>query len=137
LTTWELSFDGWAATSSTIIFFLAFIGGKLMQSGTHIELDGDGTPWIRGANMQVVQIIQDVKHGESPEAIHARYPDLSLEQIHAALAYYDEHKQAIDADVERLNKEAEERKATIETKLAQKAAAEGDRANDIKLENPE
>ncbi len=108
-----------------------------MQPGTHIELDENGTPWIRGANMQVVQIIQNVKQGESPESIHARYPDLSLEQIHAALAYYDEHKPAIDADVARLTKEAEERKAEIETKLAQKAAAEGDRANDIKLENPE
>ncbi len=108
-----------------------------MQPGTHIELDANGTPWIRGANMQVVQVIQDVKRGESPESIHARYPDLSLEQIHAALAYYDENKPAIDADVERLNKEAVERKVEIETKLAQKAAAEGDRANDIKLENPE
>jgi uncharacterized protein (DUF433 family) len=108
-----------------------------MQPGTHIELDTNGVAWIRGASIQVVQIIQDIKLGETPESIHARYPDLSLEQIHAALAYYDENRQTIDADVERLNKEAEARKAEIETKLAQKAAAEGDRAGDIKLENPE
>ena len=37
----------------------------------------------------------------SPEAIHIQHPDLSLAQIHAALAYYYDHKAEFDAEIER------------------------------------
>ncbi len=40
-------------------------------------------------------------HGSSPEELRFQYPHLSLGQIHSALAYYWDHKEVIDADIER------------------------------------
>jgi hypothetical protein len=40
-------------------------------------------------------------HGSSPEEISFQHPHLSLAQIHAALSYYYDHQQEIDAYIER------------------------------------
>jgi hypothetical protein len=37
--------------------------------------------------------------GKSPDEILADYPELSLADIHAALAYYFDHQQDIDAQM--------------------------------------
>jgi hypothetical protein len=42
--------------------------------------------------------------GMSPEAIVEEYPQLSLADIYAALTYYHDHREEIDADI----KEGEE-----------------------------
>jgi hypothetical protein len=41
------------------------------------------------------------KEGRTPEQIRAEYPDLTLEQAYAALAYYYGHKEEIEADFAR------------------------------------
>ena len=40
-------------------------------------------------------------HGWSPEELFFQHPYLTLGQIHAALAYYWDHKQELDTDIER------------------------------------
>lgn len=53
-----------------------------------IELDEQGTAWISGTKIKVIEVALDkLAHGSSPEEIHSQHPQLSLSQIHAALAY--------------------------------------------------
>ena len=67
----------------------------------HIVIDGAGVPVIAGTNTKVLELVLDlVAHGSSPEEMHYQYPHLSLGQIHSALAYYWDHKEEIDSDIE-------------------------------------
>ena len=69
-----------------------------------IELDEHGVPWITGANTKVVEVVLDkMAYGWSPH--------LSMAQIHAALAYYYEHQDEVDADIERRDRYVEELRA--------------------------
>jgi uncharacterized protein (DUF433 family) len=68
----------------------------------HIHLDERGVAWIDDTNVKVVEVVLDKRaYGWSPDEIHAQHPALSLAQIHAALSYYYDHQQAIDAYIER------------------------------------
>lgn len=65
---------------------------------TRIEVDAAGVAWIAGANTKVIEIVLDrIAHGWSPEEIHFQHVHLSLAQIHAALAYYYENQEHLDA----------------------------------------
>jgi len=75
---------------------------------THIEIDEHGIAWIAGANTKVIEVVLDkLAYGWSPEEIHFQHPHLALAQIHAALAYYYDHQEEIDADIERRRQEVE------------------------------
>ena len=77
-----------------------------------IELDADGRPWIIGANTKVVEVVLDkMAYGWSPEEMHRQHSHLSMAQIHAALAYYYEHQDELDADIERQTRYVEELRA--------------------------
>lgn len=75
----------------------------------HIDLDENGVPVIRGANTKVVELATEMyAYGWSPAELHFQHPHLSLGQIHSALAYYWDHRDAIDADRERRFRDAED-----------------------------
>jgi|SRR5712692_5546626 len=75
---------------------------------THIEIDERGTAWIAGANTKVIEVVLDkLAYGWSPEEIHFQHPHLALAQIYSALAYYYDHQEEIDADIERRRQEVE------------------------------
>ena len=77
-----------------------------------IELDQEGVPWISGANTKVVEVVVDkIAYGWSPEEMHRQHPHLSMAQIHAALSYYYEHQDEVDADIERRTRYVEELRA--------------------------
>ncbi len=77
-----------------------------------IEIDDKGVPWIAGANTKVVEVVLDkMAYGWSPEEMHRQHPHLSMAQIHAALAYYYEHQDEADADIERSLRYVEEMRA--------------------------
>jgi uncharacterized protein (DUF433 family) len=68
----------------------------------HVQSGADGVPLIAGTNMKVVELVMaQLAHGWSPEELYFQHPYLTLGQIHAALAYYWDHKQELDADIER------------------------------------
>lgn len=68
----------------------------------YITIDENGTPCISGTTMKLVELILDnIAYGWSPEELHFQHPYLSMGQIHSALAYYWDHKQAVDQDIER------------------------------------
>jgi len=67
----------------------------------HIRLDESGAAWIDQTNTKVIEVALDmIAHGWSPEEIHFQHPHLSLAQIHAALGYYYDHKDALDAQIQ-------------------------------------
>ncbi|HXB03545.1 MAG TPA: DUF433 domain-containing protein [Candidatus Angelobacter sp.] len=52
--------------------------------------------------MKVVELVMaQSAHGWSPEELHFQFPHLPLGHIHAALAYYWDHKAEVDADIDR------------------------------------
>jgi uncharacterized protein (DUF433 family) len=63
----------------------------------HITLNSNGVPSVDGTRHKVYLIVRDyIDNGMSVDEIHAAHPDLTYVQIHAALAYYYDHKAEID-----------------------------------------
>src|SRR5687768_5425763 len=68
----------------------------------HIALDQNGVPIVVGTNTKVIEIVLDkIAYGWSPEEIHYQHPHLSLGQIYSALAYYWDHQDELDDDIQR------------------------------------
>ena len=68
----------------------------------HIVLQDDGVPTIADTTMKVVELVTAQQaYGWSPEEIAYQFPYLTLGQIHSALAYYWDHRDELDADIER------------------------------------
>ena len=68
----------------------------------HITLTDDNVPVIMGTQIKVVELVLDRKaYGWSPEELHFQYPHLTLGQIYSALAYYWDHQEELDRDIER------------------------------------
>ncbi len=70
----------------------------------HIAIDADvcsGLPRIVGTRVRVMDIVLLHNRGRSPEEIIDSYEHLTLAQVHAALAYYYDHKVEVDAAFER------------------------------------
>lgn len=68
----------------------------------HIVLNEVNVPIIAGTTMKVVELVLDSKaYGWSPEELHFQHPYLTLGQIHSALAYYWDHQEELDQDIER------------------------------------
>ena len=74
----------------------------------HIRIDEKGIARLVGRRTKVSQIVIDKTSGMSVEEIHDAYPDLSLAEIHAALAYYYDHTAAIDEEIRRYHELSEE-----------------------------
>src|SRR4029453_16105650 len=75
----------------------------------HIEFDASAIPLLAGTTMKVVELVMAQKaYGWSPEEIHFQHPYLSLSQIHSALAYYWDHREEMDRDIERRSRLVEE-----------------------------
>ncbi len=67
----------------------------------HIVIGDKGVPQILGTRMKVSQVaIDHTRHGLTPELIVERYPDiLTLAQVYAALAYYEDNTAAIEQQI--------------------------------------
>ena len=64
----------------------------------HVTFNAQGKPCIDGTRHRVIDIVADhVAHGYSAAQIVEHYPDLTPAQVHAALVYYYDHQDAMDA----------------------------------------
>ena len=93
----------------------------------HIQLNQRNVPIIAGTTMKVVELITSVKaYGWSPEELHDNYPHLTMSQIYSALAYYWDHQEELDADMERREQYAERLQTEAgESPLSKKLRAQG------------
>ena len=67
----------------------------------HIEVRSPGVPYVAGTQTKVVEIALDrIAHHWDADEIQRQHPHLSLGQIYAALAYYSDHKEELDKQIE-------------------------------------
>ena len=58
-------------------------------------------PIIKGTRTPVRAIVENSRLGYTPERILDGFPHLSIEAIHDALSYYDDHTEEIEEHIER------------------------------------
>jgi uncharacterized protein (DUF433 family) len=67
----------------------------------HVVLDEKGVPYIEGTTMKVVELaLNYLSTGASPEELKLQHPYLELGQVYSALAYYWDHKDYFDREIE-------------------------------------
>lgn len=60
-----------------------------------------GEPIIEGTRTPVRSVVEEWRLGTPPEEIPQGFPHLTLAQVFAALAYYSDHQDEINAYIER------------------------------------
>jgi uncharacterized protein (DUF433 family) len=55
-----------------------------------------GKPCVAGTRVRVWDIAVRAQAGQSPDELLTQFPHLTLSDVHAALAYYYDNRQAID-----------------------------------------
>jgi uncharacterized protein (DUF433 family) len=69
---------------------------------SHIELrtgPRGETPFIAGHRVRVQDVVLWSEEGLTPDEIVVRVPSISLADVHAALAYYFDHRDDIDRQI--------------------------------------
>jgi uncharacterized protein (DUF433 family) len=88
----------------------------------HITLSRDilgGSPHITGHRIRVMDIVTwHEKRGFSPDQIVDFFPGISLADVHAALAYYFDHPDEIEAEFQRELSAIAEAKPQYPSKLS-------------------
>jgi uncharacterized protein (DUF433 family) len=70
-----------------------------MQPTAHIEITPgtcSGHPRVAGTRIRVSNIVLWTEQGQSPDEIVAGYPQLTLADVHAALAFYFDNREEMD-----------------------------------------
>lgn len=94
-----------------------------LATDSHIEITPGkcgGKPCIAGHRIRVQDIVLWTEKGRSADEIVADFPQLSLADIYAALAYYHDHREQIDAQMEAGEKLVEEMRRLYPSKLGPK-----------------
>ena len=93
----------------------------------HIAINESGVPVIEGTGMKVIELVlETTAYGWSPDELHFQHPFLSLGQIHSALAYYWDHREDLDRDIERRLERVEEiRREVSPSQLVERLKAKG------------
>jgi len=67
----------------------------------HIILNDTRVPVISGTTMKVVELVlAQAAYGWSAEELRNQFPYLTLGQIYSALAYYWDHREEFDVNIE-------------------------------------
>ena len=94
----------------------------------HVALDEKNVPFITGTTMKVVELVLDANaYGWSPEELHFQHPHLTMGQIYSALAYYWDHQEEVERDIERRLRTVEkiEAEQTRPTRIEKRLKAKG------------
>jgi len=93
----------------------------------HIRMDENNVPMIAGTTMKVIELVlEHIAYGWSPEELKYQHPYLELGQIYSALAYYYDHKEAMDLEIENRLKRVDNFQAKMPlTPLRKKLQAKG------------
>ncbi len=68
----------------------------------HVVVNDAHVPLISGTTMKVVELVlAQAAYGWSAEELHIQFPQLTLGQIYSALAYYWDHRDELDGDIEK------------------------------------
>jgi uncharacterized protein (DUF433 family) len=93
-----------------------------------------GKPRIAGSRIQVKHlVIMHQRQGMSPEDIVSEFPHLSLADVYAALAYYHDHREAMNAEIAADRAWYENQKATQPSRLQERLKSRKSDAPDDSL----
>ena len=89
-------------------------------------------PCISGTRLRVQDVVAHYRAGRSAEEIQQAYPSYTLAQVFSALAYYYDHMEEMDRQIEERRRMAEAALAEIEARqgpspLREKLRATGQR----------
>jgi hypothetical protein len=59
----------------------------------------DESLYLIGSRVPLAHLVREFQRGESPEAIRAHYPALSLEQVYGAITFYLGSQKEVEADI--------------------------------------
>lgn len=93
----------------------------------HIVLDDNTVPTIAGTTMKVVELVSaHLAYGWSAEELCYQFPQLKLGQIYSALAYYSDHREEFEKEIERQLAEANAyRRSAGESNFVKRMKAKG------------
>lgn len=74
---------------------------NLAQAHCHVIRDESGALRVAGTPISLDSVVIAYRQGESPEAIRAAYPPLTLEQVQGAITYYLAHEDEVNAYLRR------------------------------------
>ena len=67
----------------------------------HIVVEDKGVAVVLDSHIKVAQLVSEVMaYGWSPEELNFQHPHLSMGQVHSALAYYWDHQEEINQQIE-------------------------------------
>lgn len=78
-----------------------------MQFEDYLEFVGPTMIYIKGTQIGLEHVLGRWQNGYSTDRIMHELPSLSLEQVNGAIAYYQQHKQEMDAYLKRMAELAE------------------------------
>ena len=80
-----------------------------------------GKACIAGHRIRVMDIVvMHERAGMSPDEIVDQFPSITLSDVHAALAYYFDHRDEIEAEFRREQEIADQMKSQFPSKLREK-----------------
>ena len=84
----------------------------------HVRLWPDGTPTVSGTRLKVKHIAALHRfNGKSAEELQQAFPPHTLAEMYSALAYYYDHKEEIDHEIEEDDREFEEGHSRMMTEM--------------------
>jgi uncharacterized protein (DUF433 family) len=81
-----------------------------------LSMDAYGTIRVGGMRLTLDTVLGAYERGDTPEEIVQGFPDLTLADVYAILAYYHQHRDEVDAYLEAQETEAREIRRMVEAR---------------------
>ena len=75
----------------------------------HLKWDPSGSVWIDDTGFRVIDLVREhLAHGWGADALQENHPDLTLAQIHAALAWFYDHEEEVMREIAKRENRADQ-----------------------------
>ena len=81
-----------------------------------------GKPHIKGTRITVADVVLWTEQGMSPDELVTEFPQLTLADVYAALAYYHDNRESIDRQID----ESQRFASTLRSNVGQSTDADDD-----------
>ena len=87
-----------------------------------LTLTADGTIRVTGSRVSLESIVHHYKLGATAEEIASKFPSLHLADVYSVIAYYLNHREAVEEYIQKQEAEADAIQQSIESDPAYQAA---------------
>ena len=90
----------------------------------HVTLREDGIPLVADSTMKVSQVVAEHRYwGWDAKEIQRQHSYLTLAQVNGALAYYWDHQEAIDEEMQRDDEYVDQMEASFPSPVSERLRA--------------